>query len=160
MSERSVTRGPIAYYLDYLLYPVAAAAAYYFDPRFGLLVAGCVAFTLAEYWIHRTALHRWFYHGTHEAHHKNPQDYVVLWYVPLVFVATYLVFPHAFWSGFTFGYVWFILIHHALHHWSHRSKWLTWYGRWHDLHHRNIRYNFGITHPLWDLAFGTYRSPK
>lgn len=160
MPERSVSRGPLSYYIDYIAYPIAAGVAFWFDPRPILVGIGCVLFTLAEYWIHRTALHRWFYHGTHERHHLNPRDYVVIWYVPGIFLGLAFALPTAVWSGFVLGYVWFISMHHALHHWDPRPKWLERYARWHDLHHRNVRFNFGITHPLWDWAFGTYKEPR
>jgi cyclopropane-fatty-acyl-phospholipid synthase len=120
---------------------------------------GFALFTFAEYWVHRSLLHRFFYHGTHERHHKRPEEFVVIWYVPALFVLFYLVMPLPVFAGFTLGYSWFIATHHALHHWDLASHPLiARYSRWHELHHKFIRCNFGITSPLWDAVFQTYRS--
>ncbi|MEE2787498.1 MAG: sterol desaturase family protein [Myxococcota bacterium] len=50
-------------------------------------------------------------------------------------------------------------------HWSnHMRAPRTAYGRWARRHHfshhfTDARYNHGVTSPLWDLVFGTYRAP-
>lgn len=150
------------YYLDSALYPAAAlgvaavtcrSAAWLVLAAFGILL-----FTFIEYWVHRTLLHRWFYHGTHEVHHKNPADYVVIWYVPLGFVVLFLLAPAALFAGVTLGFCWFMAMHHVMHHWNlRRHPLLRRLSAWHLLHHKFIRCNFGITHSGWDILFGTYR---
>ena len=121
-------------------------------------LAGAMLFTFAEYWVHRSLLHVLFYHGTHENHHKHPRDFVVLWYVPLLFAAFFVLMPLPVFAGFTLAYAWFIAAHHAMHHWDLKQHPLiARYSRWHELHHKFIRCNFGITQPFWDVAFGTYR---
>lgn len=149
------------YYGDCALWPAVVIAVWWFtfsSARWFIGAGfGFVLFTLAEYWIHR-ALHRWFYHGTHEHHHLHPQDYVVLWYVPFLFVGFWLLMPAATFAGFTAGYCWFICSHHAMHQWRTKTQIASFVSHWHDLHHRSIRFNFGITQPFWDLVFGTYRA--
>jgi sterol desaturase/sphingolipid hydroxylase (fatty acid hydroxylase superfamily) len=156
-----------SYWLDFILYPVIALGLAAMFCRswdwVGWAAFGAVFFTFAEYWVHRSLLHRWFYHGTHERHHKEPEEFVVfpLWYVPSIFFCFSLVMPPAVFAGFCLGYTWFVVWHHMLHHWDLAKRPLTRrYAAWHDLHHKFIRCNFGITHPLWDVVFGTYRRGK
>jgi len=37
------------------------------------------------------------------------------------------------------------------------THWCPGCEPWHELHHKFIRCNFGITVPFWDVVFGTYR---
>jgi len=71
MSEKTV------YWADAVLYPLAIIVCAALTLRslswFMWFAAGFVLFTFAEYWIHRSILHRWFYHGAHEQHHLHPE---------------------------------------------------------------------------------------
>lgn len=151
------------YYVDTTIYPLAVTAVTALTCRSWQWIAtalfGFVLFTLAEYWIHRTALHRWFYHGTHEDHHLRPEEYVFLWYVPFLFIGFFLVMPAPVFAGFTLSYCWFIAAHHVMHHCDlGKHPLIRRYAEWHLLHHKFMRCNFGITHPFWDMVFGTYRT--
>lgn len=153
-----------SYYLDFCLYPAAALTIAAVTCRsvswIGAAAFGFALFTFVEYWTHRILLHRFFYHGTHEHHHRAPEHFVVFppWYVGGLFVAFFVLMPWAVFAGFCLGYTWFVVWHHALHHWDLAQRPLVRrYATWHDQHHKFIRCNFGITHPLWDLVFGTYR---
>ena len=124
-----------------------------------LVLAGLVLFTLAEYWVHRSVLHVWTHHVAHGRHHAHPEEYTVLWSVPLIFLVLWLVAPAPLFLGFTLMYVWFYMWHHLLHHVDlARLPLVRRYASWHLVHHRHTRYNFGITSPVWDLVFGTYRA--
>ncbi len=153
-----------SYYLDFVLYPAIALGVAAFTCRsigwLALAAAGFLIFTLAEYWTHRVVLHRWFYHETHQQHHVRPRDFVVfpvIW-IPTAFWVLFVFFPVPLICGFALGWWWFCLAHHAMHHWN--TPLARAISRWHDLHHRFTRCNFGITHPLWDVVFGTYRSAR
>lgn len=165
------THGPWLYYLDWALYPTAILliAMFTLDTWAWLAwcAAGFVLWTFVEYWTHRSLLHRWFWQGNHEAHHKQPQAYVVfpLWYLPSIFLAVlavfWLVLPTAIawplYAGFLLGYCWFLTMHHWLHHidLKRRGGWLQRYAIWHNRHHKMINCNYGITTPTWDWLFRT-----
>jgi len=154
----------LAYWFDFIWAPLAVLASTALYARswsFAVLaLAGFVLFTFAEYWVHRLILHRWFYHGTHEMHHVAPSQYVTfaIWKVPAFFFLAFVLMPSGLFSGFVLGYCWFILWHHLLHHVELSDRpLLAHYARWHLVHHRASKWNFGITTPIWDRVFGTYR---
>lgn len=158
-------RPPFAYWVDFIFCPAAtlvgAALTFRSTAWLGVLVLGFVLFTFAEYWAHRLVLHRHFYHGTHERHHLHPAEFVVFrwWAIPALGIALFAVLPAALVSGFALGWLWFCTCHHAMHQWR-GNEFIRRCARWHDLHHRFIRCNFGITQPFWDVVFRTYRSPS
>lgn len=152
------------YYLDAVLFPIVAAIAIAADCRSVDWLAWCAlgiaGFTFVEYWTHRVLLHVWLFHGHHERHHKEPHEYVALpvWFTPAIFAGFFVLMPYAVFAGFVLGYLWFFFWHHVLHHWDLRHPWALRYAAWHMLHHRRTTCNYGITHPLWDVLFGTYRA--
>ncbi|HLL28986.1 MAG TPA: sterol desaturase family protein [Xanthobacteraceae bacterium] len=155
------------YWFDFCLFPaVFCLTVAVYDRSFGFnlgMLFGFVFGTFAEYWAHRTLLHVFFWHGTHERHHQHPKEYVVfpLWRLPAFFATVFLV-SHAigaegFFAGFTLWYCWFLLLHHMLHHLDlNEHTWLHRYAIWHNRHHKLTHYNYGITTPFWDRMFGTY----
>lgn len=168
-------RGPLAYYLDYVLFPIGIAAATWLDAGgfrqnppswIAIAVLGFLAFTYVEYWTHRSVLHDLLWHGQHERHHTNPEEYVVFPYlaVPIGFAAMYaasiwLLSSGAAWVGFSTGYLWFVTWHHVLHH-RDLTGWpqfVQTYKTWHLRHHAGLPCNYGITVPFWDLLHGTSR---
>ena len=61
------------------------------------------------------------------------------------------------WWVLWFYYVWAALLQETL---EHNSKvnvypWLT-SGKWHLVHHKNMRNNYGVFTPLWDMIFRTH----
>jgi sterol desaturase/sphingolipid hydroxylase (fatty acid hydroxylase superfamily) len=165
-------KGPWQYYVDFVAFPLAVIAVAALEgvslAWFGVAVIGFVLFTFAEYWTHRLILHRLFWHATHERHHTHAHEYVVfaVWLLPLFFlvllaISVDLTGSGALWCGFATGYVWFLTWHHMLHHreLEHRP-WVARYAAWHNQHHMNIRCNYGITNPVWDYVFGTYKPLK
>lgn len=152
------------YWLDYFWLPPVITSLIAIQCRsieWALWFAGgFVAWTFVEYWVHRTALHVFFWHGTHERHHNSPAEYVetIWWYTPPLFVVLFLVFPGSLFAGFCAGYLWFLTMHHWLHHINLREHtWLHRYAIWHNRHHKLSNCNYGITVPVWDWAFGTSR---
>jgi sterol desaturase/sphingolipid hydroxylase (fatty acid hydroxylase superfamily) len=152
------------YWLDFFIFPTAVVAAVAYDARsigwFALMVFGLVLWTFAEYWIHRSVLHRWLWHGTHERHHAEPHEFVeaIWWYAPLLFGILIMMWPYNLWAGFALGYILFMAQHHRLHH-SPLKPDTSLYeaAKQHGLHHRHTVCNFGITTHVWDRIFRTYR---
>lgn len=154
------------YWIDFFLYPAILIACIACDARsidwIWLFAFGFVLWTFAEYWSHRSVLHTifWRNHGTHLHHHQHPEDFVIfpIWYLPLAWVGFFVVLPVPVFAGLTAGYVWFLSLHHMLHHWPLREgSLLKSYSDWHATHHRLTFYNYGITTPVWDVVFGTFR---
>jgi sterol desaturase/sphingolipid hydroxylase (fatty acid hydroxylase superfamily) len=142
-------------------WPVAVAA-------FG---AGFLAFTFAEY-----AIHRWLFHGPtgvmramHQAHHDGPHDHVAMpcissavvgalaWWglsaVAAPAVASFFV------CGLLTGYVTYGTVHHLEHSIRITALPFRWMQRrWavHAVHHRLVDTNFGVTTSFWDRVFGTH----
>jgi dihydroceramide fatty acyl 2-hydroxylase len=156
------------YRVDFVTFPLLAIVIAAIDCRsiawLGWAAAGALLFTFVEYWVHRTALHGLLFHGSHERHHTHPAEYVVfpIYYTPAIFLAFYLVLPLPVFAGFVAGYCWFLVWHHILHH-VDLNSWprpVRRYAIWHLAHHHDDACNFGITVPLWDWLFGTYRPSR
>ena len=153
------------YWLDWMLAPSVALAIgilTYSGPWWMAgAAAGVVLFGLVEYLVHRFVLHGGFYHhSNHERHHTHPNERVVFpwWYTPSIFAAFSLVLPYSVFTGMLIGYGHFLWWHHALHFWDlEKHPIIRRYARWHMVHHAGFPNNFGISHPLFDLIFGTYR---
>jgi dihydroceramide fatty acyl 2-hydroxylase len=135
-----------------------------------LVAGGFVLWTLVEYWIHRSIFHgNTRYEPMHQLHHALPKDMI-----GVASVGTFAGFTGLFCScwmlscfdtaasittGFMVGYLFYCAIHVRMHH-GDRSK----YGRYmaymfkhHAGHHRGGKGNFGVTTPIWDMAFGSYQ---
>lgn len=73
-------RGPLPFYFDFVAFPILGVGLFAIYCRswhfIGLSALGITLFTLMEYWVHRVALHRFFYQGNHERHHNHPAEYV------------------------------------------------------------------------------------
>jgi 4-hydroxysphinganine ceramide fatty acyl 2-hydroxylase len=156
------------YRADWLIYPLVIAAFLFLMPIdmnwLWLVPAGFVWWTFVEYWVHRSLLHRWFWHGTHENHHKKPKEHVIfpVWYLPSIFLVLWLFhrlilgdWVWGFYTGFLLGWCWFMTMHHWLHHQEDMWPWLQRYAIWHNRHHKLNNCNYGITTPHWDKLFRT-----
>lgn len=161
---------PLRYYADFVVLPISIALLIYKDSYviamapgtwFLLALYGLIGFTFIEYWYHRVILHGVFWSKFHQRHHQRAHEKVIFpwWYMPLTFTLIWLVLPTPLFVGFQVGAMWFFSWHHILHQWDHRKHpWIRQYDTWHDLHHKDLPVNYGITHPLWDMVFGTYCS--
>src|ERR1700741_2853356 len=98
-------KGPLAFYVDFASYPILSISIFVVwcrDMGFIECAAfGVLLFTFVEYWVHRVALHRFFYHGNHERHHDHPTEYVIfpIWYSPLIFLGFWLALSLSIFSG-------------------------------------------------------------
>lgn len=165
------------YFGDFFAVPIALAVFGWlaFVPRglaaapaYGLgLASGVLAWTFAEYWIHRALYHHapWL-SDLHDRHHEAPCDYigvpsfvslgivVVLAYAP--FFAIWPTFATGFVSGVMIGYAAYMFVHHATHHWAVApGDWLYPARVRHLGHHYHDDMHFGVVTGLWDRIFGT-----
>ncbi|WP_373046817.1 sterol desaturase family protein [Vulgatibacter sp.] len=143
-----------------------------------LAFAGLLAWTLAEYWLHRTLFH-WIPGGTwgerfhflvHGVHHHWPHDKYRLVLPPGASVPLFVLFTllwtallgdggWAFHGGFTLGYMIYDLTHYYVHHGRPKNRWLRKLQGHHASHHFNKKFQekrFGVSSPLWDYVFRTH----
>jgi sterol desaturase/sphingolipid hydroxylase (fatty acid hydroxylase superfamily) len=147
----------------------------------GLFAAGWLAWTLIEYVLHRFLFH-WRGRGRaaelrafliHGYHHEYPNDRMRLVAPPLMSWGPAALIALAWWAllgerhwapvfaGTAAGYVAYDWIHYYTHH--ARPRWALgkWLRRYHMLHHhRDDDAYYGVSSPLWDLVFGTWRARK
>lgn len=146
-------------------------------------VTGFVSWTLAEYWLHRTAFHwepdtwwgpkvHFFLHGVHHTWHRDPYRLVM---PPAISLSLAVVFYGVFWalgaalspwlapawhhaafSGFVLGYVVYDVMHYRIHHVRPRSTYMKRLRAHHmNHHHNNHDRKFGVSMTVWDRVFGT-----
>ena len=169
------------YYADFFVYPVLllplAAEAILQDDWRALAawmlacLAGIAACTLAEYVTHRVVLHHIPpFRGMHDMHHKKPIALIgTPTWLSAAFIGGAVLLP-VWWQaglnissgltfGFILGYLWYVLVHHAIHRWRARDgSYLQQAKRRHGQHHLSRQpCNFGVTTACWDVFFGTVR---
>lgn len=141
----------------------------------GLIMAGLLCWTLAEYLLHRFLFHakinnnkskriQYILHGNH---HHFPRDKQRLFMppVPSIFLASIWelfffglmgVASLPFFSGFILGYLLYGTMHYAIHTISPPFSWMKPLWRNHYLHHyKEEEKGFGVSSTLWDRVFGT-----
>ena len=168
----------LAYYIDFFLSAalVACLAGYAASPATSIQILqwlltvclGAIVWTVIEYGVHRVIYHHApYFRDLHDAHHARPNAYIgappligiiiiiAVFFAPVVTVSA--VAATGLTAGVLLGYMAYMLIHHAAHHWVLTPQsWLYRTRRHHSLHHHNsTRGNFGITTSFWDHAFGT-----
>lgn len=166
------------FFLDFVLFPPVIMLCLYLavdlaDPKQWLTAAalvgsGYVAWTLAEYLIHRFAFHHFpVFRALHMAHHDEPRDLIGTPTIVTLAAFYGLVFwplaeltsrqtAAAWTAGLMAGYVSYIAVHYVVHHLgSHGSLRLRKLIRLHAVHHHDIAHNFGVTTGFWDRVFGT-----
>jgi sterol desaturase/sphingolipid hydroxylase (fatty acid hydroxylase superfamily) len=167
--------GPVIAFAGYRAMKAGPAAA---AVAFALFVVGWLLWTLLEY-----GLHRYLFHMTahsprarlraflmHGYHHEFPDDPMRLvapplmsWPIAAVIALLYLLVlgpQHALslFAGTTAGYIAYDWIHYYTHHFRPRRGLGKWLRDYHMLHHFDDGGGrFGISSPLWDWVFGTYR---
>jgi sterol desaturase/sphingolipid hydroxylase (fatty acid hydroxylase superfamily) len=169
----------ISYFSELFFYPVMIVILILAGLAQGGLLAAlewvaicafCVAlWTFIEYAMHRFAFHHVpFVRDMHHQHHIEERAYIgtPLWvslsaHFTIAFLPIWLV--SGFWlasaasCGLAIGYIWYVAIHHILHHWHPRhSGYFYNLKRHHALHHHVAQTcNFGVTTGIWDRVFGT-----
>ncbi|MHB1845514.1 MAG: sterol desaturase family protein [Deltaproteobacteria bacterium] len=151
---------------------------------FVLFGEGLFLWSAMEYGLHRFLMHGLIHQNetpeqrfrgfmVHGYHHEFPDDPMHLVMPPLVSwplaLGVGLLYrlaygPHIFWpvlAGTMAGY----LAYDEIHYYTHHARPRTWLGKWlrqyhmrHHFEHEDSR--FGISNPLWDFVFGTFRSNR
>ena len=169
--------------------PIIAWAWIASPPRIGLahtalaFGAGILGFTLFEYLLHRFVFHgllriahdqpsRFRAFMAHGYHHEFPDDKMRLvmppmisWPIATIFALAYVAAlgPHLALpalAGTMTGYIGYDWVHYYTHHAHPRGgvgKWMRVYHLRH--HHQDPNAHYGVSSPLWDIPFGTFRSP-
>ena len=144
-----------------------------------LLVMGLLSWGLVEYSLHRFIFHydprsefgRKLVYAAHLSHHEDPGATDRLFTslrmsAPIAAVYWLLAWAAAgSWRaasylliGLVAGYFYYEWLHFQAHHGRPRLRPLRYLRKYHLLHHhRTPGLRFGVTSPLFDLAFGTYR---
>lgn len=146
-----------------------------------MAVAGLLAWTLAEYCLHRFVFHfpaksklgKWFVFIFHGNHHHDPKDKTRLVMPPaggipimaLLYLGFGLVIPQPwlqpFFAFFIIGYLVYDYIHYATHHFPMRNPVARYLKHYHLKHHFSGEPGrYGVSSPLWDLVFRTRPDPR
>ncbi len=168
----------LGYFSDFIVYPaliaLLAAAGIGLGTDGGVrwlsIFLACVAlWTFLEYFLHRFVFHHMpYFRQMHERHHDAEHDligtptwisvctFAVLVLAPLTLLGDLSV-ATAVSAGLMLGYLWYVAVHHLVHHWHPgHSTYLYRLKRRHALHHHHDEErNFGVTTGLWDRVFGT-----
>jgi sterol desaturase/sphingolipid hydroxylase (fatty acid hydroxylase superfamily) len=137
-------------------------------------VLGIVWWTLLEYLLHRFAFHarNRFFGRRHLRHHADV-DVRALAVAPaasmlLGGLANGAALVGLFgkgsgglaFAGMMTGYVAYELTHYGVHYVKLDAAWFRALKRYHLSHHFQAPHaRYGVTSPLWDLVFGTFRLP-
>jgi sterol desaturase/sphingolipid hydroxylase (fatty acid hydroxylase superfamily) len=168
------------YYADFVVYPPIvlslAVAASFRAPSSRALAewviacaGGVATWTLIEYIFHRFVLHQVPYVAKlHDMHHKSPSAFVgtPTWLsLPAILVGAFLplwwnidfTVASGLTAGVMLGYVGYVGVHHALHHWRIGPSSLLYQLKLRHAQHHHIGLdgNFGVTNGFWDRLFGT-----
>jgi len=166
-----------SYYADFVIYPLVlmllgGVAMNTATPEQRLIwvcvcLAGIVLWTLLEYGFHRILLHRvWPFKVMHALHHARPTAMIgtPVWLTAALICGCVLLplwwqigfnLASGMTSGLIIGYFWYVLVHHAVHHWHVRpGSYLHRVKRRHAVHHfARSPCNFGVTTAFWDRVF-------
>lgn len=173
---------PFAFYAVLLAALNAAAALSTTTPPAAVVLlvgGGLLSWGLFEYSIHRWVLHREPRiedarlpgNRTHLAHHAAPDALdrlnvqlseslpvcaaycLLMWAVTGDWRATVFLY-----DGLMLGYFFYEYLDYQAHHGAARGPLVRYFRRYHLLHHHcDAEARFGVTSPLFDIVFGTYR---
>ena len=140
---------------------------------------GFLSWTLIEYALHRFIFHysarsvfgRKVVYAAHMSHHENPHGTnrlfaslilslpIATGYVLLARLATGSWHAAAYlFAGLSAGYFWYEWLHYQAHHRRPRLRLFRYLRKYHLLHHyQTPEQRFGVTTPLLDVIFGTFR---
>jgi sterol desaturase/sphingolipid hydroxylase (fatty acid hydroxylase superfamily) len=142
----------------------------------GLFLGGMLAWTFAEYVLHRHVFHwtndtAWgkrIHFLLHGVHHEYPSDKDRLVMPLLTSVPLAIIFYTLFtlvlgrslaepsFAGFVVGYLFYDGTHYYVHHFVPKTRWGKFLRRHHLTHHfADHDGGFGVSSPLWDLVFRT-----
>jgi sterol desaturase/sphingolipid hydroxylase (fatty acid hydroxylase superfamily) len=167
------------YFSEFLLFPplVLAATLLAFrsaippQPIIWTIVfgGGLTAWTLIEYFLHRVLFHHApVLSQIHERHHHSPQDLIgtpawasMMTALIAVAIPSWAALGFglgtAATAGLVTGYLWYVFVHYATHHWRPRHGSYLYRARLRHVRHHHLSNsgNFGVTTAVWDQVFGT-----
>lgn len=134
-----------------------------------IFCTGLLGWTLIEYLLHRVLFHHApVLSQIHERHHRSPLELIgtpawvsILLALLLVAAPSWATLGFSFGTaaatGLATGYLWYVFVHYAAHHWqTDRGSYLYRARLRHAGHHHSPQSgNFGVTTSLWDHVFGT-----
>jgi 4-hydroxysphinganine ceramide fatty acyl 2-hydroxylase len=145
-----------------------------------LFAGGLVAWMFIEYVMHRALFHlperrgHWwsFMPWAHQTHHEYPRDIRLIlapvWFsLPISLMVWFLLFillgewQRAIYvlSGIWLAYLWYEFVHYSAHCRQPGTRFMRYLKTYHLLHHHTSeKIWFGVTSPLIDYLFGTYRN--
>ncbi len=140
-------------------------------------LTGVLTWTFLEYLIHRFLGHHARlrpnpFATEHIRHHVEGNYFAPSWKkgavalgaIAIIIVPAVRVAGALAGSAYVAGFVGFYLLYEVMHRLEHTHAGIGPYGRWARRHHfthhfTDARCNHGVTSPLWDFVFGTYRTP-
>jgi sterol desaturase/sphingolipid hydroxylase (fatty acid hydroxylase superfamily) len=145
-----------------------------------LLTIGLFSWSVFEYVMHRFIFHydaqsrlgRKFLYHAHVSHHDNPVAKgglssslilgapigIAYWILAWAMTGSWAVASWLF-IGLVAGFFSYKWVHFQCHHRRSRVRLLRYLRHYHLLHHyKTPELRFGVTSPLFDLVFGTFRS--
>lgn len=163
------------YYGDFVQLPLILLALLYYLRKYYTIDTSVLCFFILGLLIYGAFLeygfHRFLYHGRikqikrlHLIHHKCPQSYVSSppYVTTVIMLIIYVVCVGLFGNklgcamvaGVIFGYLWYIIIHHLIHHiTSSDSKFLNMFKEEHQLHHEHAKLNYCVSQPFWNKLY-------
>ena len=145
-----------------------------------LCLTGVLTWGLIEYGLHRLVFHfeaqsekgRQRVYAMHLSHHADPKDMDDLFASLSLSLPLALLYCLLAWAvtgswqamvylfiGLTAGYFCYEFMHYQAHHRSSRLRVLRYLKKYHLLHHhQSSALHFGVTSPVFDYLFGTFRS--
>ena len=147
--------------------------------NFLLIGMGVLSWTLLEYGLHRFVFHfnarsvfgRRLLYAAHMSHHENPRATgrlfssliislpVATAYLLLAWIATGSLHAASYlFAGLAAGYLGYEWLHFQAHHRRPRLRLFRYLKTYHLLHHHDTpELRFGVSSPLFDMLFGTFR---
>ena len=144
-----------------------------------IFTLSALGWPLVEYGVHRGIFHfpaksawvRSFLYRSHLVHHDDPQDirfvfvrfsasvpinaliFLLLWSVVGQWQGAALAI-----AGLMAGYLFYEFVHYSAHFRTPKTPWMRYLKKYHVLHHhQDEQTRFGVTTPVVDWLFGTYR---
>lgn len=163
-----------------LLYWSAAHTSLSLVTTLIMFTVGMLAFSLAEYLVHRYLFHmstktefrERMQYTMHGVHHEFPKDKDRLAMPPIlsITISTILLFlfrlvlgdlVFSFLPGFLVGYALYLAIHYMVHAYQPPNNFLKYLWINHSIHHyKQDAGVYGVSSPLWDYVFGTMDRKK
>ena len=167
------------YYGDFFLLPLVWCGDVYYIFQYSQFDLSVVIAFVIGFIVYGGGLeygfHRFIYHGKlkrikkmHLIHHKFPQALVSSppYVTAILLLIFHLIFLSllgyqlgcAFVGGIAFGYFWYIIIHHMIHHVDNdRSVLLNHFKAEHQIHHEHAKENYCVSQPYWNSIYRKFK---